>query len=292
MNARVTSDPMDAFQRIERRHAAFVAAGRVGRLKLGSRLPGEKADGLSAGYLRHSSALWGQVMNAVRFNVPNAGVIAKYFGLTIPRAFRLAEASGGSTAVAILKEAVLLEYEFAQWPDRQSAGACAVVRSRIVDSLWDGQSVSLLAFATSFASQFDQRADEWIRRLNAANPRRYRGRVRAAVGMRPTESYTVGCLGFTKHDGVIRPRLDLIARRLYGILVPLYSLAAEMASPVELPPETIWQDMAELITTIRGRHDGSPPALETDSRSEFDGLTAVHVRKAAKAEKSTSKSPS
>jgi hypothetical protein len=273
---------MDAFMRVERRHAAYIAAVGDGRLKLGCRLPDERRDGLSMGYLRHFSVLWGHVMNALKFNLPNVAVIAEYFGATVPAAIRRANASGGSAAVATLKEAVMLEHEFSQWPERRSDGACATVRSRVSDSLCDGQCVSLLAFSILFGSQFDRRAGEWFRRLNAANPRRRRGRCDGTAGTKPTEPYTVGCLGFTKRDGVVRPRLDLIARRLYGILVPLYSPAAEMASTGDLPSETIWQDMAEVIATIRGRHVAIPIAPESHRRSEFDALTAVHVRMAVR----------
>ncbi|MEO7178656.1 MAG: hypothetical protein ABIW83_07415 [Allosphingosinicella sp.] len=227
------------------------------------------------------SWLWGEIKAIVNFGVPSKAVIAEHFGQSPSKAWAQAEATGQPGRVPLLLEASIGEYDFCRTAGPARDGPLAEARRLAAHALGDGGTIPLAALSSHAANRYREEHSEWYDRLDAANVHKSRAAafttIGSAQGRDPREPYRIGSAGFQKRDGVVRPRLDLLASRLDDLLAPLYSLPGADTRSRE-PIQGKWTDIADLIKLLR---HGRPELRRPSASLEFPELTGEHVRLAA-----------
>jgi hypothetical protein len=271
---------MGVVERIDQRLALLAEQVKSGHRP--SRWSADKERTISTPSIMRSW-LWGEIKAIVNVAVPIKAMIAEHFGKSPSKAWADAEEAGQSGHVALLLEAMIWEHEFRRSAVVPTDGPLAEARRWAADALHDGFPLALSAFSSHAAARFEEEHSEWFARLDAANVHKSRAPAFATIeGARasdPREPYRIGSAGFQKRDGVVRPRLDLLASRLDDLLTPLYSMPEADARRRE-PNQGKWTDITDVIKLLR---DGRPELRRPSARLEFPELTADHVRLAVQA---------
>jgi hypothetical protein len=224
------------------------------------------------------SWLWAELKVIVNFVVPNKAMIVEHFGKSPSKAWAEAEKVAQSGSVSLLLEAMIGEHDFRRSAGMPTDGPLAEARRLAADALHDGVPVALAALSSHAATRFEEEHSEWFDRLDAANVHNSRAAAFTTIGGAragdPREPYRIGSAGFQKREGVVRPRLDLLAPPLDDLLTPLYSLPGADARRRQ-PIQGKWTDIADVIKLLR---DGRPELRRPSARLEFPELTAEHVR--------------